>query len=152
MKWNKAFEAFTLMELAIAMLIASVVSAGVVFSIQSLNQSAGDWLRFQSDYLDEKTAISVLKKDVFDAEAVYWNNDQLLLHGEQTIEYSTGEHLVRNTADTLMRHCSDWSVSVLDSTSLVKMIFFRVGEDALPVEISKVYTYEQQELAHANSH
>ncbi|HAW20025.1 MAG TPA: hypothetical protein DCX14_07580, partial [Flavobacteriales bacterium] len=73
----RPFDGFSLIEITLAMIIMAVVSGGVVFVWQGAQNSFSQWFNFQSTYLDEQSALNQFQMDVFQAELVQKEGDNL---------------------------------------------------------------------------
>lgn len=150
---NPKLQAFTIIELTIAMIIAAIVSSGVLFLTQTFSNTLSQWSQFQKSIVDQRIGLHVFERDVFDAQTIKFSDSIIFMKlDDQNVSYTIGHDLIRNADDTLIKKCTHWQFTFHNHTQLVDTIslIYAVDTNTRNAIFIKPYTYHQQ-LIHANT-
>lgn len=155
---NHHWQAFTLAEMVVAMVITSILVGAAIYALHALQQSSTEWQGFQQTNLETQRGLQVLQYDIENAESVTQENGQLTL-GKDSIQvtYNMGQQLVRQfngANDTLLFEMEFIGLHQVPGTPLIDTLEFAVHYQTQSIHqvITKQYPFAAiaKHTAHGN--
>lgn len=141
------YPAFTLAEITVAMLIASIVISASLYALETLSSTSNQWETFQRQNLEINEAMQAVERDFDFARAVFPVDSQIIMQGDSSaLVYTFYPCLTRQSGtikDTLLHSTLSWHYTLLPSTSLIDTISFSFTYqgDSLPRTLIKTYPF-----------
>ena len=148
MNWR----AFTLAEMTIAMIIASIVMGGALFTYQRLQQDGQLWLHHSEASADERNWVQQFESEFGAANAIRGDEFHIRLQlQDYEVEYVMDEFAVRmqhHRADTFHLSLHVEHIGRFNHSSLIDSISIILGDDRHL--FTKRYAY--YDIVHADTH